>query len=320
MNDLLRRRLPAASSLLALFAAAWLTAGMASTMAGILVRPMPRTDLSAPGEGAAAQLRPAPAPALDDARLWSLLGIEPPVGDPSGAAGADVPPPSCADPAADPAPSVLPLTLVGGVVGNLPRSALVTLADPTTHERRTLGVGERIGEAEVLGLRRLAVGNDLTGNGFKLVAILCNRGSKEYVEIVPAHSEPASPAPSARPVPGRPTVNGIRELGSDRYEVDRAVIDGILGDPVRLSEARAVPFVEGGVVRGFRVVSIAPGSLYAGMGVENGDVILRVNGYEIDSAGKVLEIYQKLREASRVTLDLQRGGQAIRKEYRITSG
>ena len=65
-------------------------------------------------------------------------------------------------------------------------------------------------------------------------------------------------------------------------------------------------------------ISIQPGSLYASIGVENGDVIQRVNGYEINSPEKALELYQKLRESQHVTIELERGGQAIRKEYNIT--
>ena len=47
-------------------------------------------------------------------------------------------------------------------------------------------------------------------------------------------------------------------------------------------------------------------------------MIQKVNGYEINSPDKALEIYQKLREARHVTVDLERNGQTIRKEYNVT--
>ena len=64
--------------------------------------------------------------------------------------------------------------------------------------------------------------------------------------------------------------------------------------------------------------SIQPGSLYASIGIENGDVIQRINGYEINSPDKALEMYQRLRESSHVTIELERAGQVVRKEYNVT--
>ena len=47
-------------------------------------------------------------------------------------------------------------------------------------------------------------------------------------------------------------------------------------------------------------------------------MIERINGYEINSPEKALELYQKLRESSHVTIELDRNGQPVRKEYNIT--
>jgi len=84
------------------------------------------------------------------------------------------------------------------------------------------------------------------------------------------------------------------------------------------TQARIVPSFKNGVANGFKVFSIQPNSFYSSIGVENGDVIQKINGYEINSPDKALEIYQKLREARHVTVDLERNGQTIRKEYNVT--
>jgi general secretion pathway protein C len=54
------------------------------------------------------------------------------------------------------------------------------------------------------------------------------------------------------------------------------------------------------------------------MGIENGDVIQRINGYEINSPDRALELLTKLKETSHVVIEAKRGGQALRKEYNIT--
>ncbi len=71
------------------------------------------------------------------------------------------------------------------------------------------------------------------------------------------------------------------------------------------------------MANGFKLFSIQPGSLYSAIGMENGDVIQRINGYEINSPEKALELYQKLRESSHMTIELERNGQPVRKEYNI---
>ena len=72
-----------------------------------------------------------------------------------------------------------------------------------------------------------------------------------------------------------------------------------------------------GQANGFKLFQIQPGSLYSSIGIENGDVITRINGYEVNSPDKALEVYQKLRESPHVTIELERGGQPIKKDYNI---
>jgi general secretion pathway protein C len=170
---------------------------------------------------------------------------------------------------------------------------------------------------------------DATGNGFKVVALVCNGGTKEYLDFEPGAGEAIASGPNVgvmqgipppRPAPG-PTkgMEGVRQLADNKYEIDRGTLDSTLSDLNKIAtQARIVPSFKNGVANGFKLFSIQPGSLYASIGVENGDVIQRVNGYEINSPEKALELYQKLRESQHVTIELERGGQSIRKEYNIT--
>ena len=78
-----------------------------------------------------------------------------------------------------------------------------------------------------------------------------------------------------------------------------------------------MPSFKNGVANGVKLFQIQPGSLYSAIGIENGDVITRINGYEVNSPDKALEVYQKLRESAHVTIELERGGQPVKKEYNI---
>ncbi|MGI5865611.1 MAG: hypothetical protein ACOX6T_26615 [Myxococcales bacterium] len=53
------------------------------------------------------------------------------------------------------------------------------------------------------------------------------------------------------------------------------------------------------------------------MGLHNGDVVKRINGYELNSAGRALDLYAQLRDSSRIEIELERRGSTVRKTYYV---
>jgi general secretion pathway protein C len=112
--------------------------------------------------------------------------------------------------------------------------------------------------------------------------------------------------------------DGIRDLGGNRWEISQAEIDKArsnLGS--LLKQARMEPYVVNGQTEGFVVRMIRPRSLLASLGMRVGDVVSSVNGVELNSAEKALQIFQQLREAKRLTVDLTRGQQKMSFEYEV---
>ncbi len=324
MLDLFFRKYAWTANLVFLFLCAWFTARIVNTLVGARIRPRPTANLSAP---APAPPRVAQAGEPDDKKLYRLIGTEPPaVVQPEEQAAAPVRPQNCDDPAAEPVKSDLRLALVVGVLAERPQHSLASLLDLNTRETRVVGVGEEVGGAKFLALRRLRAPDDITHNAFRLVAVVCNGGTKEYVESEATSSGEGFSSPpisvGTAPVPQpTSTVAGVRTVAPNRYEIDRTVIDATLSDMSKIAmDARIVPSFKNGVANGFKLFSIRPGSLYSAIGIENGDVIQRINGYEINSPEKALELYTKLRESSRVTIDIEHQGQPVQKEYSITGG
>jgi general secretion pathway protein C len=85
-------------------------------------------------------------------------------------------------------------------------------------------------------------------------------------------------------------------------------------------QARIVPSFRDGKAVGFKLFSIRPGSIYERLGIKNGDVITRINGFDLNSPEKALEIYSKLREAPRIYLELERGSVPLTLTYRLADG
>jgi general secretion pathway protein C len=312
-----------AANLVLLFLAAWLSAKIVNTFVAVAIRPTPHVDLSHPTSAAPRQSAQV---ALDPQRLYRLIGIEPPAVQEALEAAANVRPQTCDDATAAPVRSDLRLALVASVLSDQPRWSLATLLDVGTREANIYGVGDAVQGATLVGLQRIREERDATGNGFKVVAVLCNGGTKEYVDLDEAAAGAdganvgVAPLPPPRfGKPGAAPMTGIRSVGDDKYEVSRSVIDQQLSNLSTIStQARIVPSFKNGVANGFKLFSIQPGSLYASMGIENGDVIQRINGYEINSPDRALELLTKLKETSHVVIEAERGGHALKKEYNIT--
>ena len=112
--------------------------------------------------------------------------------------------------------------------------------------------------------------------------------------------------------------NGVQKVSDTEYRIERREVDDALSNLSKIAtQARIVPSFKNGKSIGFKLFSIKPGSIYSKLGMKNGDVIQKINGYEINSPDKALEIYQKLRDASSVNIDLLRRGQSMQMGYNI---
>ena len=81
--------------------------------------------------------------------------------------------------------------------------------------------------------------------------------------------------------------------------------------------ARVVPSVQNGKPNGFKLYAIRPNSAYAKLGLTNGDTLSSINGFELTSADKALEVYTKLREATRLSVEITRRGKPMTLNYSI---
>ena len=325
MLDLFFRKYAWTATLALLFAAAWIAAKTVNTLVAVAIRPRPQAELV---QASGPPPRPSLPATLDMDAVYRLIGQKPPRPPEETVDTGPVSPQNCEDARAAPVKSDLRMQLVASVIADRPRFSLATVSDLQSRETHVLGVGDELGSMRLLGVERVRDERDATGNGFRAVAVICNGGTKEYLDSEAGAGEAPSgpnigtaPVPMPRPpvgAPGQP-MQGVRQVADNRYDIERGTLDSTLSDLNKIAtQARIVPSFKNGVANGFKLFSIQPGSLYSSIGIENGDVIQRVNGYEMNSPEKALELYQKLRESAHVTIELERGGQAIRKEYNIT--
>lgn len=112
---------------------------------------------------------------------------------------------------------------------------------------------------------------------------------------------------------------GVRKLGPTSYEINQSEFDKALSNVSRLmTEARAVPELDAsGASIGFKIVYLKEGSLFEKIGIERMDVLTRINGFELNTPEKALQLFSKLRSTNKFTIDVKRGDQSITLDYSV---
>ena len=112
--------------------------------------------------------------------------------------------------------------------------------------------------------------------------------------------------------------DGIKNLGDNRWAVSRDEVAKARANMNELlKSARLEPNIINGQTEGFVVKMIRPKSLLSQLGIQRGDTITRVNSVELNSPEKALQIFQQLREAKRLTVDLKRGSENLTFDYEV---
>jgi general secretion pathway protein C len=227
-------------------------------------------------------------------------------------------PSAASDPNHPPATS-LPLALLATSVARRDRYSSATIANTQTQRSGSYFAKDEIPEAgEVVRIAPLFV--DFQNK---------NAGRVERINLLGvAASAPVShtPPPMAPPVAsggGEAELmaeidRGVKKLDDTHYLIERSVVDKVLNDPTLLARsARIVPSIKDGKSNGFKMYAIRPSSIYSKIGLQNGDTIQAVNGFEITSPDTALQVYTKVKSASSLSIQVTRRGQPVTMDYTI---
>lgn len=151
-----------------------------------------------------------------------------------------------------------------------------------------------------------------------------------YAQVMPARPATAPPQASASPPSpsagtegappdlARALDEGITRAGANEFIVRRSLIDRILENQAELMRStRIVPHTEGGRTTGVQMFGIRGNSLLGRLGMQNGDILNRINGLEIASPDRALEAYSRLRTSDHITVSVTRNGQPVNIDFNI---
>ena len=109
-----------------------------------------------------------------------------------------------------------------------------------------------------------------------------------------------------------------RKIGSGAYIVDQAKLQQTISNPGQMmTDARLRPNNTNGREEGFVLSEVKPGGIYQSLGLQDGDVLLRINEYDISNPEKALQAFTALKGLDRVQIDLIRTGARMTMTYQI---
>lgn len=204
-----------------------------------------------------------------------------------------------------PVASQLPLKLEGTLVHINPKKSVASISLKSKNEVQAFMVDSMIeGMAKVTAIERR-----------KVIFRNTNNNRLEYIEIP---KDTAMTFGVGNPIQGQEEVmrKGETEFTVRRGDINKYTAD--LGSI--LQQARMVPNIipgSGGQVQGFRFVAIQPGSIYEKLGFKPMDVIKKVNGEDVNSPTKAMELYNALKSEGHINLTVERNGRDEQFNYSI---
>lgn len=208
------------------------------------------------------------------------------------------------------APKVpLNMILVGTAVGQGGASYAI-IEDTKTKEQLLYRVGDLVlDDAKIARISRNKV-EILRGN------------EKEVLEVslTPEEIKPGAPAtPVSTPIfPKGSAASSVRQVSRNRWVLDKREVESAVDNlPQLLTKARIIPNFSDGKPDGFRIFAITEDSLYSKIGLQNGDILHRVNGVEVRDPQNFLKVFEQLKDETSITVDLVRNNQKETFGYEI---
>jgi general secretion pathway protein C len=196
------------------------------------------------------------------------------------------------------------LMLLGTVVGSF-RETFALVRHTTKQEERVFRLGDMVFDAGRLAEVK-------TERAFIVI-------NNKKVELLTPMTPPMTP-PVGQPASGGTpqTVTAVASTGAGSYVIDQRALNAALDNPAQaMSDARLLPSQKEGKVEGFRASEVKPNGVFAMIGIKNGDVLLRLNDFPMDSPDKALQSFIALKGQSRLKLDIIRDGQPQTFNYDI---
>lgn len=144
--------------------------------------------------------------------------------------------------------------------------------------------------------------------GFKIIQILGNsvvveRGSNNLRIYVGEKSGEAAAAPQAGNAPSA--------QGATKINITRDRLLASTKNPEMIYQNKFAPVTRNGKVLGLKLLFVPQGNFLYELGARSGDIIRRFNGEPLENQDRMIQMWQSLQSANRITIEVERGGKVI---------
>ena len=230
----------------------------------------------------------------------------------------------------------IPSQYAGTVAGPVPTSTtsyvlLGTISSDAPASRRAILWAEGMKEPAVVREHaEIEPGVRVASIEREHVFLLRGQG-KEKLDLLPVGSDSKNVTPPSSPpvnrraarnvaprvAPANSSIN-VNKIGENAYSLDEATVTELTGNINQfMTQVRIIPYFEANKSAGYRLAAMRPGSAFAQLGFQGGDVIQRINDVELTSPEKMYTIFQNLKDEKHVTIDILRRGQKNTLTYEI---
>ena len=210
----------------------------------------------------------------------------------------------------------LPLVLLATNIGPKPEDSYATILNSENQKQGAYAVGDAMptpNKGKIKSIHFKFVDFENSGRTERLVLF----GATPPV-VAPVVETPVVVSDENKDDLQASVDSGIKKIDESNYEIDKSLVEKVLLNPMAIAKgARVVPSMKNGKPDGFKLYAIRPSSAFAKMGLTNGDTLQAINGFELTSADKALEVYTKLRDATSLEVEVTRRGKPVTLKYTI---
>ncbi len=200
--------------------------------------------------------------------------------------------------------TALKLKLWGTVTGGEDSENYAVIETDKDKRQELYKKGDKIEDAVIKKILRFSV-------------ILSRNGADERLEIT---EEPTSKVGSGSTISTNKSGGSLYSENdeSTNISIKRNIIDESMKDINGLmSQVRVKPHFTGGNADGILLYGIKQNSMFKNMGIQNGDIIMGVDGTEIKSVEDAISLYDRLKNSSDMKMRIRRRGQVKEILYHV---
>ena len=199
----------------------------------------------------------------------------------------------------------LQLSLQGTIAGDS-ASARAIILDQRKRSQDIYRVGDSVQEAQI---RQILRGKVILRHGDKDEILIMVEGKDKPQPAAKVNSRRRPGRQTRRPAQTAPLAESSGEIEEVTIPIAKDVLQNSMNDLNDLmTQVRVRPYFRRGKPEGLIVSQIKSGSVFAKLGLMNGDIIASVNGKQMSSPEEAFQFYNSLKSGKAVSIEITRRG------------